>query len=71
MNIGISQETMTSVAGFTPEADQWVQLRDPLSEYSADEALLLCEDVEGCWVAWIPSYGEARVRREQLLKAMA
>jgi hypothetical protein len=70
MSIGISQETMTSVTGFTPEADQWVQLRDSLSDYSADEALLLCEEVEGYWVAWIPSYGQARVRREQLLKAI-
>ncbi|USR91400.1 hypothetical protein NEA10_01265 [Phormidium yuhuli AB48] len=70
MTISISQEPMTSVGGFIPEADQWVQLRDPLTDYSADEALLLCEEVEDYWVAWIPSYGEARVRREQLLKAI-
>lgn len=68
MSIGVSQETMTSVTGFTPEADQWVQLRDPIADYSADEALLLCQDVEGYWVAWVPNYGEALLTREQLLR---
>jgi hypothetical protein len=26
--------------------------------YSFDEALLLCEQDEGRWVAWIPDFGE-------------
>ncbi len=52
---------------FVPQANQWVQLRDRLSEYSADQALLLCEETEGRWVAWVPDYGQALLEREQLL----
>jgi hypothetical protein len=52
---------------FIPQAYQWVQLRDLLSEYSADQALLLCEETKGRWVAWVPDYGEALLEREQLL----
>ncbi len=53
---------------FVPQAHTWVQLRDPLSEYSDDQALLLCQDEDG-WVAWVPGYGEAHLSREQILKA--
>ncbi|ARI83171.1 Genome sequencing data, contig C319 (fragment) [Microcystis aeruginosa PCC 9808] len=28
------------------------------SPYSFDEALLLCEQDQGRWVAWIPDFGE-------------
>jgi hypothetical protein len=28
------------------------------SPYSFDEALLLCEQDRGRWVAWIPDFGE-------------
>jgi hypothetical protein len=52
---------------FIPQASQWVQLRDRLSEYSADHALLLCEETAGRWVAWVPDYGQALLEREQLL----
>jgi hypothetical protein len=36
----------------------WVKLRIFPSQYSFDEALLLCEQDEGRWVAWIPDFGE-------------
>jgi len=58
----------TTVAGFMPQAHQWVQLRDRISPYSAEEALLLCENSDGSWVAWVPDHGEATLQREQLLK---
>lgn len=37
----------------------WVQLVDPPSAFSADEALLLCQEAENRWLGWIPGYGEA------------
>jgi hypothetical protein len=46
-----------------------VQLRDRLSEYSDDQALLLCEATDGRWVAWIPDHGEALLERDQFLKS--
>lgn len=57
----------TPASVFIPQPYQWVQLRDRLSEYSADQALLLCEETEGRWVAWVPDHGEALLEREQLL----
>ncbi|NJK40552.1 MAG: hypothetical protein HC934_02800 [Acaryochloridaceae cyanobacterium SU_2_1] len=54
---------------FVPQPYQWVQLRDPISTYSFDQAYLLCEVTSGEWIAWVPNYGEARLRREQLLQA--
>ena len=59
---------VVSVSAFVPQARTWVRLRDPLSEYSEDQALLLCEEEEGVWVSWVPGYGEAHVNREQILK---
>ncbi|MEG3438640.1 hypothetical protein V0288_16020 [Pannus brasiliensis CCIBt3594] len=39
-------------------AGTWVKLKTPPSLYSFEEALLLCEQDEGRWVAWIPDFGE-------------
>jgi hypothetical protein len=65
----ISSPSRNLVASpFVPQAHAWVQLRNPLSAYSDDQALLLCEDENG-WVAWVPGYGEAHLSREQILKA--
>lgn len=50
---------------FLPQSHTWVKLRDPLSSYSDDEALLLCEATEGRWVAWVPNFGETILAREQ------
>lgn len=36
----------------------WVKLLQPLSDFSDDEALLLCQCSDHRWVAWIPGYGE-------------
>lgn len=63
-----SQRAVASVSAFVPQPYQWVQLRDPLSTYSADQAYLLCEVQTGQWLAWVPNYGEARLHRHQLLR---
>lgn len=62
---------------FAPAPYLWVKLRDLLSDYSYDEALLLCEvaaepsrdfDPNSApqeWVAWVPDVGEVRLQRHQ------
>lgn len=65
------QATVPSSDVFVPKSDQWVQLRDCLSQYSADTALLLCEGDNGRWVAWVPGFGQATLERSQLLRAIA
>jgi hypothetical protein len=66
-----------SGAEFAPTPYLWVKLRDLLSDYSYDEALLLCEvaaespsdfgpnSVPQEWVAWVPDVGEVRLQRRQ------
>jgi hypothetical protein len=61
------QRKSAELAIFSPQAHSWVMLRDPLTEYSDEQALLLCEEADGRWVAWIPGYGEARLERKQML----
>jgi hypothetical protein len=43
---------------FQPQSDTWVKLRDRPTPYSDDEALLLCETVEGLWLAWVSGFGQ-------------
>ncbi|MCD8485900.1 MAG: hypothetical protein LRZ84_03880 [Desertifilum sp.] len=45
--------------------NQWVKLTQPLSDYSDDEALLLCQQSATEWVVWIPGYGEAIVNQSK------
>ncbi|AUS98954.1 hypothetical protein CLI64_00235 [Nostoc sp. CENA543] len=42
----------------TPINETWVKLLHLPSEYSCDEAKLLCQESPNTWVAWIPDYGE-------------
>ncbi|MGI0492959.1 hypothetical protein ACN4EG_14340 [Alkalinema pantanalense CENA528] len=46
-------------------SNRWVKLKAQLSEYSFDEALLLCECPDGRWIAWVPDFGEACLSPEQ------
>jgi hypothetical protein len=78
-SLGTSSLKGTALARteFTPNPYLWVKLRDLLSDYSYDEALLLCEvavepsgDFDGNsepqgWVAWVPDVGEVRLQRHQ------
>ncbi|PSP16715.1 MAG: hypothetical protein BRC58_08370 [Cyanobacteria bacterium QS_8_64_29] len=47
-----------------PAPDCWVQLRALPSPYGHDEALLLCQQADRQWVAWIPGFGEARLSED-------
>jgi hypothetical protein len=47
------------------EGATWVQLQEPPSPYSHDEALLLCRHSETEWIVWIPEYGEMVLHQSQ------
>lgn len=59
----------SEAATFRPESDLWVALRNPPSDYSHHEALLLCEIDSGDWVAWVPGYGEITLSRSQFYQS--
>jgi len=48
-----------------PERNTWVQLLEKPNPLSHDEALLLCQQSETEWVAWVPDHGEAILSVEQ------
>ncbi|OKH21094.1 hypothetical protein NIES593_16845 [Hydrococcus rivularis NIES-593] len=43
----------------SPQPNSWVRLLECLNPFCHDEALLLCQESESEWVAWIPDHGEA------------
>ncbi|MBD1902608.1 hypothetical protein NDI44_10925 [Trichocoleus sp. DQ-A3] len=49
----------------------WVQLLELPNPYSHDEALLLCQQSEDEWVAWIPDHGEAVLHTSQFIRPPA
>jgi hypothetical protein len=65
----ISPQAVAFQECFIPQANQWVQLRDRLSEYSADQALLLCEAESDQWIAWVPNLGQVMLGRDQIVQA--
>ena len=54
------------VCHITYSRDAWVKLIEPPSEYSFDQALLLCPDSHNRWIAWIPDHGEAILDRSEI-----
>ena len=52
-----------SVCHINYKRDEWVKLLEQPSDFSFDEALLLCQESPESWVAWIPSYGEIVLHR--------
>jgi hypothetical protein len=58
-------DSAAAEAIFQPQSGLWVALRDLPSEFSHDEALLLCEMFPGEWVSWVPGYGELTLSRGQ------
>ena len=60
-----SSKSDSSTAEQEFEASTWVQLREPPSPYSHDEALLLCQHSDTEWMVWIPGYGEMILHRSQ------
>lgn len=65
-----TQQAIVSPEVFVPQANEWVQLRDALSDYSANEALLLCEAETDQWVAWVPNIGQVKLGREQMVQTL-
>ena len=55
--------TLNSVCHITYNRDSWVKLLELPSEYSSDEALLLCQESSETWVAWVPNHGEVLLDR--------
>jgi hypothetical protein len=51
------------VCHITYNRDAWVKLINPPSQFSDNEALLLCQESPDTWVAWVPDYGEAVLNR--------
>jgi hypothetical protein len=51
----------TSGTGAT--ANSWVKLFQLPSQWSHHEALLLCQEIDGDWVAWIPETGTVKLSR--------
>lgn len=50
------------------QADTWVRLLELPSPFSFDEALLLCQQSEDEWVAWVPNHGEVVLHVRQCLE---
>jgi hypothetical protein len=46
----------------------WVNLSELPNPYSHDEALLLCENAQHQWIAWIPDHGETILDRHQFFR---
>lgn len=51
------------VCHITYDHSSWVKLLQPPSEYSFDEAMLLCQESLDTWFAWVPEYGEILLDR--------
>jgi hypothetical protein len=43
------------------EVNMWVHLLEPLTVFCYGEALLLCQNSDREWVAWISDHGEANI----------
>ena len=52
------QAAWTGMIPSLADRDSWVKLLKRPSDYSADEAKLLCQDSPDTWVAWVPYHGE-------------
>jgi hypothetical protein len=53
------------VCHLTYTRDAWVTLLEPLTEFACDEAMLLCQDADESWIAWVPDHGEVVLNRSQ------
>ncbi len=63
---GLTVSTWNPVCHITYTRDSWVKLIERPSPYSADEALLICQESIDTWVAWVPDLGEVRLNRSNL-----
>lgn len=47
----------------------WVKLLQLPTPYSFDEALLLCQESEERWLAWVPDCGEVVLHRSEFYQS--
>ena len=47
------------------QASTWVHLLELPSTFSYDEALLICQQSEDEWLAWVPDHGEVVLNTRQ------
>lgn len=47
------------------QASTWVSLLEAPSTFSYDEALLICQQSEDEWLAWVPEHGEVILHTRQ------
>jgi hypothetical protein len=58
-----AKPTAYPVCQITYNRDAWVKLNGVPSDYSFDEALLLCQQDSTQWLAWVPDHGEVVLNR--------
>lgn len=58
-------QTANGVGTTTLRPGKWVSLRESVSPFSHDEALLLCRVAETTWCVWVPGHGEATLETSQ------
>lgn len=51
------------------QPSSWVEVLELPSPFCSDTALLLCQESEDQWLAWIPDYGEVKLSTDQFRKA--
>lgn len=64
--VGLPLTSQLSNVRYQPST--WVKLCELPSPYSFDEALLLCEESDGQWAAWVPDFGEMRLNPNQFYR---
>ncbi len=66
-----ASDWLTSQPSGVPDEEEpgtWVNLRELPNPYSHDEALLLCQNADNQWIAWIPDHGETILYRHQFFR---
>jgi hypothetical protein len=51
-----------------PLPSTWVTLIEPPTSNCYDEALLMCQYLDGDWAAWIPDFGEIKLHSGQFCR---
>ncbi|PZV16904.1 MAG: hypothetical protein DCF20_07075 [Pseudanabaena sp.] len=51
-----------------PLPSTWVALLEPQTSSCYDEALLMCQYLDGYWAAWIPDFGEIKLHSGQFCR---
>jgi len=63
ITVNLASDWHYPLCQITYNRDSWVKLIQLPSDYSADEAKLLCQESAEIWVAWVPDHGEVVLNR--------